>query len=57
MIVKVNVAGHVPKGFAVRTRIDDCFFTANATAKALADAEKDPAVVSVAKARLLRRID
>lgn len=51
VIVKVTETGYVPDGFHVRSRIDDLFFTAEASPGALQAASADPAVESISEAR------
>src|SRR5215218_7123705 len=53
VIVKVNETGYVPDGFHVRSRIDDLFFTAEASPSAVEAASGDPAVESISEARRL----
>ncbi len=53
VIVKVNETGYVPDGFHVRSRIDDLFFTAEASPSAVKAASGDPAVESISEARRL----
>ena len=57
VIVKVNETGYVPEGFHVRSRIDDLFFTAEASPSAVRAASDDPAVESISKARRLHPRD
>lgn len=51
--MKVNQSGYVPAGFAVRTRIDDSMFTAEATEADVAAAVSDPRVESVERSHRL----
>lgn len=53
VIVKVKEPGYVPEGFRVRSRIDACLFTADATPQGLEAAEHDPRVESIAAAERL----
>ena len=53
VIVKVNETGYVPDGFHIRSRIDDLFFTAEASPSAVRAASDDPAVESISEARRL----
>ncbi|WP_427007925.1 hypothetical protein [Pseudarthrobacter sp. H2] len=53
VIVKVKTPGYVPAGFRVRTRVDDEFFTAEASESDLSGATRDPQVESVARAQRL----
>lgn len=53
VIVKVRRAGYVPAGFAVRSRVDELLFTADASEADLLAASVDPDVESVERARRL----
>ncbi|WP_448624377.1 hypothetical protein [Geodermatophilus sp. URMC 64] len=53
VIVKVRKPGYVPEGFALRTRVDDLMFTADAGEADLASAAADPDVESVEQGRPL----
>lgn len=60
VIVKVTETGYVPDGFHVRSRIDELFFTAEASPSAVKAASHDPAVESISQARRIHpdeRID
>ena len=57
VIVKVNETGYVPNGFHVRSRIDELFFTAEASPSAVRAASDDPAVESISEARRLHPDD
>jgi hypothetical protein len=49
VIVKSRKSGYVPKGFTVRVRINEFFFTADCESPdALARARKDPDIESIA---------
>jgi hypothetical protein len=54
VIVKVAEPGYVPPGFRVRSRVDDCLFTADVEGAALARVEDDAKVVSVSISRRLQ---
>ena len=56
LIVKVHTPNYVPPGFNVRSRIDEQMFTAESSRAALAAAQQDPNVESLAPARKLRGI-
>jgi hypothetical protein len=53
-IVKVKVPNYVPKGFTVRSRVDETMFTADCNGSALRSAQEDPNVESVALSKRLR---
>lgn len=53
VIVKVRRPGYVPKGFHVRTRVDELLYTADTTEVDLQAATRDPQVESVERARPL----